>query len=100
LRQLPFPIGAGHSLELRYLFDVGGAPPQNPSKRALSDQMIDYWSHFVTTGSPSAQGQPAWPAIGNNPGAGNFLSLQPDGSHVITTYEQEHQCAFWASVKG
>ena len=27
LRQLPFPIGASHSLELRYLFDVGGAPP-------------------------------------------------------------------------
>jgi len=100
LRQLPFPIGASHSLELRYLFDVGGAPPQNPGQRALSDQMIDYWSHFVTTGSPSAQGQPEWPAIGNNPGAGNFLSLQPDGSHVITTYEQEHQCAFWASVKG
>jgi para-nitrobenzyl esterase len=100
LRQLPFPIGASHSLELRYLFDVGGAPPPNPGQRALSDQMIDYWSHFVTMGSPSAPGQPEWPAIGDNPGADKFLSLQPDGSHVVTTYEQEHQCAFWASVKG
>ncbi len=56
LRQLPFPLGASHTLELRYLFDVGGAPPLNPGQRALSDQMIDYWSHFVTTGSPSAPG--------------------------------------------
>ena len=24
LREAPFPVGAGHSLELRYLFDVGG----------------------------------------------------------------------------
>ena len=28
--QLPFPVGASHSLELRYLFDIGGAPPLNP----------------------------------------------------------------------
>ena len=30
LRTLPFPVGASHSLELRYLFDVGGAPPLRP----------------------------------------------------------------------
>jgi para-nitrobenzyl esterase len=100
LRQLPFPLGASHSLELRYLFDVGGAPPLNSGQRALSDQMIDYWSHFVATGSPNAPGQPEWPEIGDDPGAGNFLSLQPDGSRVVTTFEQEHQCDFWASVKG
>ncbi len=26
MRTLPFPVGASHSLELRYLFDVGEAP--------------------------------------------------------------------------
>lgn len=31
LRTLPFPVGASHSLELRYLFDVGGAPPLSGS---------------------------------------------------------------------
>jgi para-nitrobenzyl esterase len=100
LRQLPFPIGASHSLELRYLFDVGGAPPPTPAQRVLSDQMIDYWSHFVTMGSPSSPGQPEWPEFGDNPGAGRFLSLQPDGSRVVTTFEKQHQCSFWASVKG
>jgi para-nitrobenzyl esterase len=42
LQQLPFQLGASHSLELRYLFDLGGAPSFTPAQRALSDQMIDY----------------------------------------------------------
>ena len=58
LRKLPFPVGASHSLELRYLFDVGGAPPLNPDQQRLSDQMVDYWSRFVATGSPGSD----WPA--------------------------------------
>jgi hypothetical protein len=32
--------------------------------------------------------------------AGRFSSLQPDGSRVVTTFEQDHHRAFWASVKG
>ena len=97
---LPFPIGAAHSLELRYLFDIGGAPPLNPAQQVLSDQMIDYWSEFVTTGAPRVANQLEWPELGTAPAAGKVLSLQPDGSRVITTFEQEHQCPFWASVKG
>ena len=58
LRAAPFPVGAGHSLELRYLFDMGGAPPLNPDQQRLSDEMIDYWSRFVATGSPGS----GWPA--------------------------------------
>ena len=55
LRHAPFPLGASHSLELRYLFNVGGAPPLDPAQRVLSDQMISYWSHFVTNGAPEAR---------------------------------------------
>jgi para-nitrobenzyl esterase len=94
LQQLPFQIGASHSLELRYLFDVGGALPLNPAQQALSDQMIDYWSQFITTGSPSSD----WPTM-HSGDAGERMSLQPDGSRVITTFEQTHQCPFWASLK-
>jgi para-nitrobenzyl esterase len=93
MRRLPFPVGASHSLELRYLFDIGGAPRLNPAQRALSDQMIDYWAHFVSTGEPG----PQWPAFGP---AENRLSFQSDGSRVITDFDETHQCAFWASVKG
>jgi para-nitrobenzyl esterase len=99
-RHVPFPIGASHSLELRYLFNVGGAPPLDPGQRALSDQMISYWSHFVANGAPKAPGQPAWPANGSDPGHNLWMSLRPDGSGVVTSFEDSHQCPFWATVKG
>jgi para-nitrobenzyl esterase len=92
LRAAPFPVGAGHSLELRFLFDVGGAPPLSPDQQRLSEEMIDYWSRFVTTGAPG------WPAQG--PGdSGERMSLQPEGNRVVANFEQEHQCPFWASLK-
>lgn len=99
LRHVPFPVGASHSLELRYLFNVGGAPPLDPAQRMLSDQMISYWSHFVANGAPNAAGQPDWPAKGG-PGHNFWMSLRPDGSRVMTTFEEAHQCPFWASLKG
>jgi para-nitrobenzyl esterase len=93
LRQLPFPVGASHSLELRYLFDVGGAPPLSPAQQRLSEQMIDYWTQFVTTGAPGSD----WPAFGAD--GGPRMSLQPDRSRVVTTFDQAHRCPFWASLK-
>ncbi len=93
MRTLPFPVGASHSFELRYLFDVGGAPALNPAQQVLSDQMIDYWAHFVRTGEPGSQ----WPAFGSDE---KRLSFQPGGSTVITDFDESHQCAFWATVKG
>lgn len=99
LRALPFPVGASHSLELRYLFDVGGAPPLNPAQQELSNQMIDYWSNFVRTGDPAVAGAPEWPELGHDPASGNRLSLHPDGVSVVTDFDQIHQCPFWASLK-
>ena len=92
LRTLPFPVGASHSLELRYLFDIGGAPPLNPAQRALSDAMLGYWTQFVRTGTPGG----AW---GEFNGSGSWMSLQPDGSRITTGYQDAHQCAFWAGLK-
>ena len=97
MRRLPFPVGASHSLELRYLFDVGGAPPLDPAQQALSETMIGYWSRFVSAGNPATDGQPAWPALD---GAGMRMSLRPDGSRMMAGFEQEHQCPFWAGLKG
>ena len=93
MRKLPFPVGASHSLELRYLFDVGGASPLNPTQQQLSDQMIDYWAHFVRTGDAG----PQWPAFGPDE---KRLSFQGDGSTVNTDFDVTHQCEFWAGLKG
>lgn len=96
--EAPIPVGASHSLELRYLFDIGGAPPLNAAQQRLSEEMIGYWSRFVGTGSPNVAGQPDWPELGN-PESGERMSLQPDGNRVTTTFEQAHQCPFWAGLK-
>ena len=95
-RTLPFRLGASHALELRYLFDTGGAPPLNPTQRALSDQMIDYWSAFVKNGTPDVAGAPEWPRL--DPAHEELLSLQPDGSRVMTDFDAIHQCDFWAGL--
>ena len=92
LRTLPFPVGASHSLELRYLFDIGGAPPLDPGQKVLSDQMIDFWSQFVRAGEPGA----AWPAFGRDE---ERLSLEPDGNRVMVDFDQKHECPFWAGLK-
>ena len=95
LREAPFPVGAGHSLELRYLFDVGGAPPLNPDQQRLSEEMIDYWSRFVATGWPGSD----WPALNEGDEDGR-MSLQPGGNRVTTDFERVHECPFWAGLKG
>ena len=93
LRSLPFPVGASHSLELRYLFDIGGAPPLNPGQQVLSDQMIDAWTQFVRDGNPGEQ----WPKFDDDE---KRWSLRPDESRVETDFDQIHQCPFWAGVRG
>lgn len=98
LRTLPFPVGASHSFELQYLFDGdAGAPALNPAQRALADQMIDYWSAFVRTGTPNGGGAPEWPAAGDGP-AGIRLSLQPGDIAAFDDFDQIHQCPFWAGL--
>lgn len=98
LRQLPFPVGASHSLDLRYIFNMGGAPPPTPEQVALSDQMIGYWSSFVRDGRPGGDGAPEWPALAGDE-HDSRMSLRPDGSRVVTDYDQVHQCAFWADLQ-
>ena len=98
-QRVPFALGATHSLEVRYLFDVGGAPPLNAAQRRLSDQMIEYWTGFVVTGAPVGVGEPDWPAMGTG-GKTQWMSLRTDGSRMIGDYGAEHQCDFWETVRG
>ena len=99
LRQVPFPVGASHSLDLRYLFDVGGAPPLDAAQQRLSDQMIGYWAGFVSTGVPEVAGAPAWPSINGHPVDGPRMSFVAAGPRVSESFERDHQCAFWAGLR-
>ncbi len=93
LREVPFPVGASHSLELRYLFDVGGAPALNAVQQRLSDEMIAFWTEFVRSGEPGGD----WPAFGTDPA---WMSLKLGGSEAFTSFRDEHQCDFWAGRTG
>lgn len=95
LRRAPFALGAAHALELRYLFDMGGAPPFDEAQRRLADQMVAYWSRFVTTGAPDVAGLPEWPAL--NPEQPQRMSLQTGRPTVTDDFAARHQCGFWAS---
>lgn len=95
MKTLPFPVGASHSLELRYLFDVGPALPLNPAQQKLADQMIDYWASFVKTQTPNTDGQPQWDAFSDGNRA---MALRPDGSRMTGEFRATHQCDFWDGI--
>jgi para-nitrobenzyl esterase len=82
-------------LELRYLFDMGGAPALDGPQRALADQMVAYWSRFVATGAPDVEGQPFWPRL--DPQRPQRLSLQTSGPVVSADFAERHRCGFWAA---
>lgn len=42
------------------------AIPDNAAERRLSAAMLDYWTSFARTGSPSSPNGPAWPSFGPN----------------------------------
>lgn len=55
---------AFHSDELEYVFgtlDVRQGAVWHPEDRALSDQIVTYWTNFARTGDPNGKGLPSWP---------------------------------------
>jgi para-nitrobenzyl esterase len=93
LARSPFPLGAAHSLELQYLFQLGTDPEFTPDQLLLSDRMISYWSRFAATGNPNPPDQPSWPRYDRSDP--RVLRLSPTGDQAAADVAAEHQCAFW-----
>jgi para-nitrobenzyl esterase len=77
-RSASFPYGAAHTLEMRYIFKdyigaVGNLRPLSPYQRALSSDMVSYWTNFAKTGNPNSKDVVDWPVI--KPGAEWYLDL-------------------------
>ena len=60
-------LHAFHAAEIPYVFGTQGrtppkwpAPPDTPAERALATAMMGYWASFARSGTPMAEGAPAW----------------------------------------
>jgi para-nitrobenzyl esterase len=95
------PLGAAHTSELPYLFDLGPVVvPLSTQQRAIGDEMIRYWSRFAQTHRPGSRGdQPRWPALRDrDPSLAVFGS---DGTSIdpVAGFSRIHRCDFWARTE-
>ncbi|MFI1245799.1 carboxylesterase/lipase family protein [Streptomyces anulatus] len=86
-----FPMGATHTFELPYLFELTEFDPLTEPQQALSDAMIRIWSSFARTGK--APWKPTTPASPN----AQSLASGPDGTHPVD-FTKDHQYDFWKSL--
>lgn len=91
-----FPLGAYHTSELQYLFNlIGPLPTFTPDQQTLSEAMIGYWTQFAKTGNPNSEGAPAWSQYSTG---GSLESLAPPtaAAESDSSFDGNHQCSgFW-----
>jgi para-nitrobenzyl esterase len=91
-----FAPEAAHGSDLPYLFDLAGKNAlKGKAQAGLAATMIDYWSSFARSGTPTAPDAPDWPAF--TAAGGPTLSLRP-GDIASIDFGAEHHCAFWAAL--
>jgi len=83
-------LHAFHASELPYMFGTTDRTPLNwpkvpatPVETNLSNAMVDYWASFARNGTPSAAGQPQWPAYGTEGAYMAFEEVPLPKTHVL-----------------
>jgi para-nitrobenzyl esterase len=96
----PFSFGAGHGLELQYIFQHQPIPltshnpvSLNAAQQAVSDSITGYWAKFVATGRPDSGGGPMWPLY--HAKAYERIVFADSGTAVSSDFVTEHHCALW-----
>ncbi|MGA5194077.1 carboxylesterase family protein [Streptomyces exfoliatus] len=87
-----FDVGASHSFELPYLFELNAYEPLTPAQQGLSNDMIRIWTHFARTGK--ADWKPTTPAAPNV----QSLASGPGGTHLVG-FAKDHRYDFWKSLR-
>jgi para-nitrobenzyl esterase len=91
-----FPLGAYHSWDLHFVWEVdipgNEAPELTTPQRTLGEQLRGYWSSFAHTGDPNGDSRPPWPSFNRT---GSVLGLDA-GNVAPTPFAETHHCDFWA----
>jgi para-nitrobenzyl esterase len=92
-----FPYGAAHTAELQFIFPNyhgarGTVHALSLPERALSAQMVRYWTNFARTGNPNDPTLPTWPRFASST---DMLSFRLPKPVTFTTFADQHHCAFW-----
>jgi para-nitrobenzyl esterase len=91
-----FPLGAYHTSEIQYLFNLLGIPATfTPDQQKLSDTMISYWTQFAKTGNPNSTDAPVWSVYRAR--TDEFQSLVPPTPMAESNFFVDHLCSFWDS---
>ncbi|MDH4981581.1 carboxylesterase family protein [Hyphomicrobium sp. D-2] len=95
-----FELGAAHSSELNAYFPnfsnttaISG-PDLPPQSQVMADQMTESWATFMRTGTPKADGAPAWKAYAEG---AQTMRFEPGNIHAIDL-AADAKCAFWQSL--
>jgi para-nitrobenzyl esterase len=98
LPPVSFPYEAAHASEIQYLFNVAAAFPQplSAQQRRLSNSMVQFWTNFAAFGIPVfADGTLWFPFVRQ---FGNMVNLDTPHDSNFTSFNTEHQCAFWNAL--
>lgn len=89
-----------HASELPYVFGTAERlpahwpkPPAGGADAALSDAMIGYWTSFARTGTPTASGEPAWPAYAAGRAYMTFADRPRPSDHLMPGMYALHEQA-------
>jgi para-nitrobenzyl esterase len=87
-----FEVGAAHTFELPYLFELDAYESLTPAQQRLSNGMIRIWTDFARTGK--ADWKPTTPAAPN----AQSLASGPGGIHPVD-FAKDHRYDFWKSLR-
>ena len=95
-----FPIGAGHTSDVPYVWQSETTVPLTSTQMALARIMLGFWSNFAASGDPNGAPLPDWPRY-EAQAPRRIGLLAGGGAEEISgdAYSQEHHCALWDELR-